>query len=255
MHLPRGLAVVLLLLALSSPTAAHEPAYIAIIIDDIGNNLSRGQRTIELPAPLTLSVLPYTRYAQPLARRAYRAGKEVMVHMPMANVHDKPIGPGGLQAALSHDEFTELVDRAMARVPHARGLNNHMGSYLTQQTAEMTWLMEEMKQRRLFFVDSRTTPKTVAQRIAKEKAVFSSRRDVFLDNEQSFYEVDRAFRKLIALARRNGTAIGIGHPHEVTLDYLEMVLPGLTSDGIYVLPVSNLIAVQEMLRVQFARHE
>lgn len=232
--------------------SAAEPAYIAIVMDDMGNNLHLGNQALDLPGPITYSVLPNSRYATLMAERANAAGKEVMIHMPMANISHKAMGPGALEPALDHDSFLALLDAAMEQVPYARGMNNHMGSYLTQQPVEMNWLMDEVKKRNLFFVDSRTTAKTVALRVAREKAVFSSSRDVFLDNELNFHAIDRSFSHLVAMARRRGTAIAICHPHQETLDYLKLALPALEQQNINLVPVSNLIALQKIMEVQFA---
>lgn len=254
--------IIFLTLSLSPPLSADpgsQPktgtAYLAIIIDDVGNNYSRGQRAIDLPGDLTYAVLPYTRYGAELARQANASGKEVMVHMPMANISDKDIGPGGLVPELRKESFLARVDNALARVPFATGVNNHMGSFMTQQRTEMAWLMNELGRRNMFFVDSRTTPRTVAYEVAQEQRVFSSSRDVFLDNELTLYDIDVAFRQLIRTAKRNGSAIAIGHPHQETLDYLELVLPQLDSIGIRLVPASTLIAIQQMADLQFAENE
>ena len=124
----------------------------------------------------------------------------------MSNLIGHPIGPGGLTESLSEDEFLAAVAAAIKKVPHASGLNNHTGSYLTQQIQQMNWLMEDIKRRDFFFVDSRTTAKSVAHKVARRKQILTSGRDVFLDNDQSFFEIDRAFHRLIQVARRNGTA-------------------------------------------------
>ncbi|MEX0943236.1 MAG: divergent polysaccharide deacetylase family protein [Pseudomonadales bacterium] len=251
----RELLTIFAVVILSTPLVAAEPKFIAIIIDDVGNSLDRGERAIALPAPITISVLPHSRYGPRLAQRASAAGKEVMVHMPMANISGKPIGPMGLKSAMSHEDFTILINRALAEIPGARGINNHMGSYLTQQAKEMEWLMDVVKRRNLFFIDSRTTPRSIASRVAERMSVFSSIRDVFLDNNQTFFEIDQEFRRLVHTAEVRGTAIAIGHPHAITLDYLEMVIPQLDDKGIRVIPASNLIAIQKMTKYQFARRQ
>jgi polysaccharide deacetylase 2 family uncharacterized protein YibQ len=230
-------------------------AYLAIIIDDVGNNFSRGKRAIDLPGDLTYAVLPYTRHGSSLARHAHVSGKEVMVHMPMANISEQDIGPGGLIPALRKESFLARLDKALARVPFATGVNNHMGSFMTQQRTEMAWLMKELGRRNLFFVDSRTTPRTVAYEVAQQNRVFSSSRDVFLDNDLTLYDIDVAFRRLVRTARQNGSAIAIGHPHRETLDYLELALPQLESLGIRLVPASTLIAIQKMADLQFAENE
>lgn len=226
--------------------------YIAIIIDDLGHNRAQGHRALDLPAPITYAMLPYAQYSRELAERAQALGKEVMLHLPMANVSGKRLGPGALVPDLSRQEFIETLEAALAEVPYARGLNNHMGSLLTSQNLEMDWLMTEIKRREMFFVDSRTTPHTVALATASDHAIFSSSRDVFLDNEQTLEAIDAAFELLVANAKRNRTAIAIGHPYEVTLDYLEAVLPTLAERDIVVVPVSHGIALERILARQSA---
>lgn len=251
----RGLLIALISLILATPAAAKGPVYVAIIIDDMGNNLELGRQAINLPGPLTYSVLPYTRYSRTLATDANHLGKEVMLHEPMANVSGMALGPGALVPELTQAQFIRTFEDALASVPYARGVNNHMGSYLTQQTKEMEWLMADIKRHRLFFIDSRTTAHTVAYKVAEQNSVFASRRDVFLDDVLSFYDIDRQFRELIRTAKRNGTAIAIGHPHEVTLEYLSMAIPHLAEEGVHILPASNLIAIQQILSLQYARDE
>ncbi len=226
-------------------TGYTHPVYIAIILDDLGNNYNRDLRALRLPAPVTYSILPYSTHATRLAQTVHNSGKEVMVHLPMQNLHDMPIGPGGLTNDLTHPEFKLAVSEAISRVPHATGINNHMGSFLTQKSRPMEWLMEEIKSKQLFFVDSRTTHKTVASRVAKNKNLFTSSRDVFLDNDRSIYAIHTQFRKLIDLAKIKGTGIAIGHPYQETLTYLEMAIPHLQQEGIKIIPVSNLIAIQQ----------
>lgn len=92
----------------------------------------------------------------------------------------------------------------------------------------------------------------MAHKVARRKQILTSGRDVFLDNDPSFFEIDRAFHRLIQIARRNGTAIGIGHPYRNTLDYLEIALPQLQQQGIEVIPASNLLALQQIRRVELA---
>lgn len=232
---------------LIAATCHGEPtAHVAIIIDDLGHSLKKGQAFIDLPAPLTLAILPHTAHSKTIARSAHRAQKEVIIHLPMANLKNTPIGPGGLTAAQPRVEFLLALDAAIKEIPHARGINNHTGSFLTQQIEPMNWLMGEMKARDFYFIDSRTTPNSVAEDVANQYKVFSSSRDVFLDNERSHASIDAAFQQLIQKAKSRGTAIGIGHPYPETLEYLASAIPTLETLGIKVLPASNVIALQQM---------
>lgn len=219
-------------------------AHVAIIIDDLGHNLERGEAFIRLPAPLTFAVLPHTLHAKTIARAAHAADKEVIVHLPMANVANTPIGPGGLSANLPRTEFMTALDAAIRGVPYASGINNHTGSYLTQQHRQMGWLMSSMKERGFFFIDSRTTAKSVAVKVAEQHEVVASSRDIFLDNDRSQAAIHAAFQQLIVKAREGGTAIAIGHPYPETLRYLKTALPGLEAAGITIVPASSLVALR-----------
>ena len=232
--------------------ASRRTSYVAIIIDDLGHNFSRGLRAVNLPASLTYAILPYSTHAKRLAEIVNASGKEVMVHLPMQNLGNMSIGPGGLTSNLTRLEFRLAVSTAIFRVPHASGINNHMGSFLTQQSLPMEWLMEDIKAMELFFVDSRTTPHSVASIIAKKKNLLSSSRDIFLDNERSIYAIDKQFRKLVNLAKRRGTGIAICHPYPETLDYLEIAIPQLREEGIKIIPASNLVALRQIYNLQLA---
>lgn len=220
---------------------------IAVIIDDIGDNLEQGTRAAELPGAVTCSILPHTGHAAELAEGAHRNGKEVMLHLPMESEDGQDPGPGTLTLAMTHDEFLRTFRDDLATVPYVAGVNNHMGSLITRHPGDMQWLMQELRRRGdLYFVDSRTTEATVAQRVAEENAVPNLRRNVFLDNEQEPAAIARQFRRLLALARRHGSAVAIGHPHPATLDFLERQLPTLAAQGVRLLPVSQVIRLQQV---------
>lgn len=210
----------------------------------MGHNRVRGERAIRLPADLTYAFIPGTSHSIRLARMANREGKEVMLHLPMANTHNQPLGDFALTTDLSRQDFSQTFEAAMNRVPFASGINNHMGSALTQQPMAMQWLMQSVKKHRLFFVDSRTTPLTVASEIAQQANIRTASRDVFLDNVRTSYEIDRQFRRLLSKAERNRTAIAIGHPYEATIDYLEAVIPILAAENIRIVPVSEIIKMR-----------
>jgi hypothetical protein len=236
--------VALLLICLAAPGFAAPgaaPASISIVIDDLGIGWSSGERALYLPGDVTFAILPYGRYSIALAKRAHEVGREVILHMPMENVQNRPMGEGGLNHLQDHDLFAATLTDAIEQLPHVVGISNHMGSYLTQQDEQMRWLMENLKQRGLFFIDSRTTASTLAARVARRSDVHQASRDVFLDNELTFFAIDQQFQRLLQIARRRGRAIAIGHPHETTLSYLEMVLPLLAGLQIQLVPVSRMV--------------
>lgn len=231
--------------------AFQRPA-ISLIIDDVGYNLQEGMQAVDLPGPVTIAFLPHTPYAVQLACRAHRLGKQVMLHLPMAAEHPHPLGPGGLTLAMNKIAFLRTVRADLAAIPYVAGVNNHMGSLLTQYPRQMRWLMHELMYRggRLFFVDSRTSSKTVAQHVAMDNGIDNTRRNVFLDNVLQPKAIRRQFLALILYARRHGTALGIGHPHPATLQTLALLLPRLAAAGIRLVPVSELIRLQHQRRIR-----
>lgn len=243
--MPRRALLLLLLLLPGIAAAAERPPAISIIIDDIGPALQPGQRAIGLPGPIAFAFLPHTPHSVALAELAAQRQKEVLLHLPMQAIHDGPLGPGAVTMDMDRGEFATAVAAALAAIPHRIGVNNHMGSLLTRHPGHMTWLMQELKQRGdLFFVDSRTSAQTVAEQMAQEQGVPVLRRHVFLDHDPAPQAVEAEFERLLALARRQGEAIAIGHPYPSTLSVLEQRLPTLAKQGI------ELISLQEMLARQ-----
>ncbi|MED5389710.1 MAG: divergent polysaccharide deacetylase family protein [Pseudomonadota bacterium] len=228
-----------LLLTLSH--AAAQAPRIAIIIDDLGYHRLHGQAIADLPAAVTCAVIPYSPHGRRLAERASLAGKEVLVHMPMAAHHHAALDRGGLRVDMNENELLGSVRQALSQIPQARGLNNHMGSALTEQNEPMEWLMAELKAHQLFFVDSRTSSHTVAQKVASQQGLANAGRDIFLDNNRDLASINAQFNKLIRLARQRGRAIAIGHPYPETVHYLQQVLPLMEEAGIEVVPVSSLL--------------
>lgn len=245
----------------STPVNPPYQAAISIIIDDLGEQLDNGMRAVELPAQVTLAFLPYTTYAPRLAVLAHEVDKEVMLHMPMESIEHHHMGKGGLRKDMHQQEFIQAIEDALASVPYISGINNHMGSLLTQQHDHMLWLMQEINQHgNLFFVDSHTVMNSVAQHVAMENHIPNLRRDIFLDTERDPSAISDQFSSLIALARKNGTALAIGHPYPQTLSFLSRQLPKLKEYGIELIPVSALIerrgyinALRSMSRM-LARH-
>jgi polysaccharide deacetylase 2 family uncharacterized protein YibQ len=219
----------------------QQPA-ISIIIDDLGNLKERDIRAIKLPGAVTCSFLPMTPYAKELAKIAHNHNKEVMLHLPMEAMANNELGPGGLTMKMSHEQFTDQIETDLKAIPYAVGVNNHMGSFLTQQPGQMRWLMQDLaKHGNLYFVDSFTTKYSVGQKVALQNWVPTIRRNVFLDDYRDPAKIKMYFRRLLRMARDTGIAVAIGHPYPETLAVLEEELPKLAQQGIKLLPVSKLI--------------
>ncbi|WP_051514463.1 divergent polysaccharide deacetylase family protein [Nitrincola nitratireducens] len=219
-----------------------------IVIDDIGQSLEYGRAAIELPGPLTFAFLPYTPHATVLSQLAEATGKDVILHAPMANIAGIPIGKGGLYPHQSESELKNELKKSLDSLPLVLGLNNHMGSLLTQNEQSMRWVMEVAAERDLFFLDSRTTPNSVAFRMAQKQGIPSLTRDIFLDHEITYEFVDQQFSKAIELAQEKGHAIIIGHPYPVTIDYLATALPRLDELGIQLVAASAFLQQQSDIK-------
>ena len=220
----------------------HQP-YIGVIIDDLGVNYQRGLRTVQLPGPVACAFLPDARHASELAQKAHANYKEVMLHLPMEPM-DASVGvdPGALTSSMSHQEFILMIREGLAKVPHVTGVNNHMGSLITRHAGHMAWLMQELGNHGdLFFIDSRTDKRTVAYATAQAYGLPSLSRDVFLDNKATAAEVAFQFDRLLQLAKKNGYAIAIGHPYDVTLTLLEKRLAKLDQEGVQLAPISVIL--------------
>ena len=247
MTAPRACLVALLLCVATNTDAGLNAVRIAIIIDDLGYQLSAGSRALSLPGNVAFSFLPGTPYAKRLARAAHAEGREVLLHLPLqaeseAGHAEAARDPLGIRLEMNRRQVSEVFAIALQSVPHAVGVNGHRGSLLTRHPGHMQWLMEEIRARDgLFFVDSYTTHKSVALQIAGELSVAVAKRDVFLDPDRSSDTVAREFDRLVALARQRGSAIAIGHPHEATLTFLEQQIPLLASQDIELVRVAELV--------------
>ena len=216
---------------------------IAIILDDLGYNLGNDLEALSLGDSITYSILPHTPFGPKLANSAYIQGYEVMLHMPMQPMGDARPGKGVLNNKVTEKEFKRLVRDNIAAIPHVSGLNNHMGSQLTANNGRMIWLMEVLSEYpELYFIDSRTTDKTIAQSTAEKFGVKNSRRNVFLDNHHGDLSlIDKQIDELIQIAHKKGVAVGIGHPYPETIAALKKRLPELKAIGISLVPVSELL--------------
>lgn len=241
------LAVGMALLTLSFPAAGAAPR-IAIIIDDLGYQLTAGRRAVELPGPVSCAVLPQTPRATELAEAAFAAGKDVLLHLPLQPVGgaDGGVEPGGIVLDMSRGQLGRSFAASLASIPHVVGVNTHRGSLLTRHPGHMSWLMQAIRaEGDLFFVDSYTTHESIALAIARESGVPAVKRDVFLDPDRSFATVEREFSRLKELARERGMAVGIGHPYPATLALLERELPKLEDEGFVLVSISDYIAFAE----------
>jgi len=241
---------------LAQPTTLFSTPSLAIIIDDLGNNLASGRRAVNLPGAITYAILPHTPQAIELATYANHVdiNKEVIIHMPMEAVGhrhmegniERHMGPGGLNMHQDQEDFIHTLQAAIQALPQAKGLSNHMGSQLTSQPDRMHWLMSELSKTPFYFIDSKTTDNSAAMQAADKQKIPYLVRDIFLDHDPDPIAIDKAFKKALALAIRSGSAVLIAHPYPSTLDYLEHALPKLSEAGVVLVNASQAIAQKNL---------
>ena len=214
---------------------------IAIIIDDIGYNRKAGEKAISLPGALTYAVIPFTPFGRTLAEQAFFSQKEVILHLPMESTTGKKLDIGGITTQQSKYEVKDRLKASLNELPFASGFNNHMGSLLTADSKAMGWIMEEVSGTPLFFIDSMTNPHSVAYETANEFGVPSLRRDIFLDADPHPKRIQKAFDRLVKIAKRMGSAIAIAHPYPTTLEFLDQNLDEFSNLGIELVNVSELV--------------
>jgi hypothetical protein len=226
---------------------------IAVVLDDLGLNRAGTNRAIALPAPLTLAFMTYAEGLPRLAARARRAGHELMLHVPMAPrdpAYDP--GPNVLRAELAPAELARRLDWGLGRFEGFVGVNNHMGSRFTASRQGMAPVMAALRARGLLFLDSVTSGASVGAATARRAGVPYAARDVFLDNEWSDRAaIARQFARLEAVARRRGSAVGIGHPHRATLEVLARWLPEARARGFAIVPISAIVRHRAGLGAQY----
>lgn len=225
--------------------------YAAIIIDDLGSDLGPARKLLQLPCPLTFSVLPHLRYSVEIADDAHRSGREVMLHLPMQPEPGSSVatGPGEIRIGTSSQEVASIIERDLDSVPYSAGVNNHMGSRATANPALMAEVMKVLAERHLFFVDSRTTADSVALDLARRQGIPAFYRSVFLDDTETVEYSLGQLRQLRRVVEAQGAALAIGHPYPTTLAALAQFFPEFERDGIQLVPASQLVRLPEVARL------
>jgi polysaccharide deacetylase 2 family uncharacterized protein YibQ len=227
------------------PPAKKAPrGQVALIMDDMGNSLEVLDELIALGRPVTVSVLPYSPHAAETARLAHESGLEVLLHLPLEslNNHEAMANTEGLiLAGMTEADIVRSFEASFARVPFAQGTNNHMGSRFTAERDLMRTILRPLKDRGLFFVDSRTTSKSVALDEARKMGLPAAERDVFLDADEDRSRIRGRLIELFQKARKKGHAVGICHPFPETLAVLRSSFFLLDSYGLEAVPVSRLV--------------
>lgn len=228
---------------------AYKPAYfgeipvVAVVIDDMGISQKRTADIISLQAPLTASFLTYGKELDNQVKNAREAGLEIMVHTPMEPHSKADLAPDTLTTRMDTEEIKSGLKIMLDKFHNVKGINNHMGSKLTEDFERMNAVMEVLSERDLFFLDSKTTAFSVAKKAAKQNLVSYATRHVFLDNENKADYILKQLAIAERIARRNGYAVAIGHPKTGTYQALKQWLPTLEEKKIKLVPMSEIVKV------------
>jgi len=214
---------------------------IAIVVDDLGADVEGTRRAMALPKEVTLAYLPYPERTPELSHDAFCAGHEVILHMPMEPKGNFDPGPNALRVELPKEEVQRRLLWGLSRVPEADGVNNHEGSWFTSDHKALIPVMQVLAEKKLFFLDSRTTTQSKGVKLAREAGVPVAGRDVFIDDDVSSAAIARQLGQIEHLARNRGLAIAIGHPHHQTLAALEAWIPAVEKQGYVLVPLSEAI--------------
>lgn len=222
-------------LAKETETAGTKARAVAIVIDDFGNGMSGTEAMLELPVRFTAAVMPFMPTTKQDAEEAYKRGHDVIVHMPMEPNKGlkKWLGPGAITSDLSDEEVRRRVEDAINDVPHAIGMNNHMGSKVTADERIMRIVLSVCKERGLFFLDSRTTHKTVVPQVARELGVPLLSNDVFLDDVYTVQHISKQIAMLQKHLETHESCVTIGHvgpPGPKTASVLKRTIPRLQTN-------------------------
>lgn len=215
---------------------------VAIIIDDCGYNEARCKVFLQLPIPITLSILPMTPHGKQIEADAIEAGKSVMLHLPMEP--DSPQfnpGPGAITTEMTDEQVQAEVEADLNSLPEVPGANNHMGSKATSDARVMRDVLDVLQKRHMFFIDSQTSGSSVGESTARELGIPTAERDVFLDNQKDLPYIRGQLKQLEELALKRGSAIAIGHPFPSTVQALTEAIPQMENAGITFVTAESLV--------------
>jgi len=210
---------------LSPPPLPAKAVYkAAIIVDDMGFSLETIRELCSFELPITISILPYSAFAQHTAQAAQDCGLEVMLHLPLESLnHSAPgnQGDGMIFSEMSAEEIKKNVKQSLDQVPKCKGVNNHTGSKITEDAEIMSIILEVLREKNLYFIDSRTSTNSIAYETASQMGLPAAERNIFLDVDAAESSIQKRLKDLFKLARKKGEAVGICHPLEVTLRVLK----------------------------------
>jgi uncharacterized protein len=221
---------------------------ISIVIDDLGDNSIIARKMLSLPGKMTAAILPQTPHAKLISKIASENGHDIIMHLPM-EAYSRPdlLGPGALLQKMDQATFSETLKQNIESIPNIIGINNHMGSLLTNDIEKMSWLMSEAKDKQFLFLDSKTSDSSIAEDVAEKYGVPALGRDIFLDHKGAENNINQQFERAQNIAKKTGKAIVICHPYPETLDFLRSNIERINRDFLLV-GLSDLLIRKEATR-------
>ncbi|MDI6758320.1 MAG: divergent polysaccharide deacetylase family protein [Candidatus Omnitrophota bacterium] len=214
---------------------------IAICIDDFGYTLDNLDILRQIKYPLTCAILPNLNYSAKIAKELHLKGFEVILHLPMEPHKKCPLEKDTITSSQDKAEIQRLINQGLNSIKYAKGVSNHMGSFITENKKIMEIILKELKKKRLYFLDSFVSPNSVCLPLGRNIGLAIVKRDVFLDNRIKIEYIKGQINKLKIIAKTKGSAIGIGHDRKTTLEALREVMPQIEKEGYRFVFVSDLI--------------
>jgi uncharacterized protein len=251
-----GFAIISLIIILYKAPTKSRPrpeGVVAFVIDDWGYSLNNIELLFQIDRPVTLAVLPHLRYSEKISEkvREYGKGYDVILHLPLESKSGKASERDTIRRNMKKDKALSILKSDIDAVSGAIGVSNHQGSKATENKETMKIILDELKRRNLFFLDSRTTPVSVCSDIAAKIGLRYAERDVFLDLSQKKDEkqykayVRKQIRELINIAKTKGSAIAIGHDKKLTLEVIKESIPDIEKESIKIVPLKKLVGRYE----------
>ena len=219
----------------------HLPGHVSLVIDDLGERPEDLEPLLALGVPVTYAVLPYEKHTPEVVAELRKRRAEMLLHLPMEPRNGEDPGPGALRVDMDEDQLREGTEAALRAVPGVVGVNNHMGSRLSEDERALSPVLQVLAERGLFFLDSRTSAESVGYRTARSLGLPAAERHVFLDRDPSPDAVRKQFQRLLDLSRTRGSAVAIGHPLPDTLQVLTEEVPKAKGEGFVFVPISDLL--------------
>ncbi|MGP1952862.1 MAG: divergent polysaccharide deacetylase family protein [Arsenophonus sp. ET-KM2-MAG3] len=213
---------------------------LAIVIDDIGYHKKEDNQILALPLAISIAILPDSPHGKEMAKKAFQQGREILIHMPMKPINHQPLEKNTLTPEMSITEIERNIITAIKQVPHAKGMNNHMGSAMTTNLTFMLNVMRILSRYNLYFLDSVTIANTKVNEAAKVFTLPTLRRNIFLDDTKTKTQIRKQFIYAISFARKNGSSVIIAHPYFSTINVLQQILFELPTD-IELVTISTLL--------------